>query len=165
MATADDRRAIEYAKCAADAAYACDSYGLIDDSQGHGDGAGTMPFRLWPAQVRVMWALQVQRLVLILKARQLGISWICCWYALWLCFWQPGKVVLLFSKGQNEANELIRRITALYQRLPDWMRDAGPQLIKDNTEELGWDNGSMIRSLPASPGAGRSFTASLVILD
>lgn len=124
-----------------------------------------MPFHLWPAQVRVMWALMTTRLVIILKARQLGISWINCWYALWLCFFQSGKVVLCFSKGQSEANELLRRIKALYERLPDWLRAAGPALIKANTEELVWDNGSMVRSLPASPGAGRSFTASLVILD
>lgn len=124
-----------------------------------------MPFHLWPAQVRVMWALMATRLVIILKARQLGISWICCWYALWLCLFQPGKVVLCFSKGQSEANELLRRIKDLYDRLPDWMRQAGPVLIKDNTEELVWANGSRVRSLPASQGAGRSHTASLVILD
>jgi hypothetical protein len=124
-----------------------------------------MPFHLWPAQVRVMWALMTTRLVIILKARQLGISWICCWYALWLCFFQPGKVVLCFSKGQAEANELLRRIKDLHDRLPDWMRQAGPVLIKDNTEELVWANGSRVRSLPASQGAGRGHTASLVILD
>lgn len=112
-----------------------------------------------------MWALMTTRLVVILKARQLGISWICCWYALWLCFFQPGKVVLCFSKGQSEANELLRRIKDLYDRLPDWMRQAGPALIKGNTEELVWANGSRVRSLPASQGAGRGHTASLVILD
>jgi len=124
-----------------------------------------MPFALWPAQVRVLWALMTTRLVIILKARQLGISWLCCWYALWLCVFQPGKTVLLFSKGQDEANELLRRVKVLYERLPDWMRSALPALVKANTEELAWANGSRIRSLPASSSAGRSFTASLVILD
>lgn len=158
-------RAVAWAKCAADAAYACHHYGVIDDAQGHGAGGGVMPFHLWPAQAGVMWALMTRRLIIILKARQLGISWICCWYALWLCLWQDGKVVLLFSKGQAEANELLRRIKDLYDRLPDWMRAAGPALAKDNTEELVWANGSRVRSLPASQGAGRGHTASLVILD
>lgn len=124
-----------------------------------------MPFRLWPAQVQVLWALMTTRLVIILKARQLGMSWLCCWYALWLCVFQPGKTVLLFSKGQDEANELLRRVKVLSERLPDWMRQALPPLTKANTEELAWANGSRIRSLPASSSAGRSFTASLVILD
>ena len=124
-----------------------------------------MPFALWPAQVRVLWALMTTRLVIILKARQLGISWLCCWYALWLCVYQPGKTVLLFSKGQDEANELLRRVKVLYERLPEWMRQALRALRKSNTEELAWANGSRIRSLPASSSAGRSFTASLVVLD
>lgn len=124
-----------------------------------------MPFRLWPAQVALLWALASTRLILILKARQLGISWICCWYALWLCLFHPGKVVLLFSRGQDEANEMLRRVRVLYERLPAWLRTAGPALIKLNTEEMAWANESRIQSLPASPGSGRSFTASLAIMD
>ncbi len=159
------RQAVEYAKCAADCAYFCHTYNIIDDAQGAGDGSGEMPFHLWPAQVRVLWIFLKHRLVLILKARQLGISWLCCSYALWLCLFQPGKVVLCFSKGQDEADELIRRIKTLYERLPDWLRDALPPLKKNNTRFLVWANGSRVRSLPATKGAGRSFTASLVILD
>lgn len=124
-----------------------------------------MRFRLWPAQVALLWTLLTNRLVLILKARQLGISWICCWYALWLCLFHPGKVVLLFSRGQDEANEMLRRVRVLYERLPEWMRQAGPALLKQNTEEMAWANESRIQSLPASPGSGRSFTASLAIMD
>jgi hypothetical protein len=124
-----------------------------------------MPFKLWPCQVPLLWALMTERLIVILKARQLGISWICCWYALWLCLFQPGKLVLLFSKGQAEANELLRRILALYDRLPEWLRDAAPPLIKRNTTEAAWANDSRILSLPASQHAGSSYTASLVILD
>lgn len=166
MAETAERRAIEYAKCSADAAYFIDGYGIIDDAQGHGDGGGVMPFKLWPSQISVMWALMIARLVLILKARQLGISWLCCGYALWFCLFQAGKMVLLFSKGQDEANELLRRVKVLYERLPDWLRDAAPALAKPaNTQEMVWSHGSRIRSLPASPGAGRSFTASLVVLD
>jgi hypothetical protein len=166
MAQADDRQAIEYAKCSADAAYFIDGFGVIDDAQGHGDGGGTMPFALWPSQIGVMWSLMTERLVLILKARQLGISWLCCGYALWFCLFQAGKTVLLFSKGQDEANELLRRVKVLYERLPAWLRSAAPQLARPaNTQEMVWTHGSRIRSLPASPGAGRSFTASLVVMD
>lgn len=138
---------------------------MIDDAQGHGEGDGTMPFKLWPAQIGVMWQLMVERLIIILKARQLGISWICCAYALWLCLFQAGKFVLIFSKGQNEANEMLSRIRKLYERLPDWLKAAAPQLIKSNTTELEWSNGSRIESLPATKSAGRSLTATLVILD
>lgn len=165
MAEETSRRAVEFAKCAADVAYFTNTYLVIDDAQGHGDGGGTMPFTLWPAQVGVLWKFMQHRRVLILKARQLGISWLCCAYALWHCLFSPGKVVMLFSKGKSEANELLRRIRVLYERLPDWMLEALPTLEISNTTELGWSNGSRVKSNPATQSAGRSFTASLVILD
>lgn len=136
---------------------------MIDHPQG--DGLAVIPFTLWPRQVWLIWRLMVERLVIILKARQLGISWLVCAYVLWLCFFQDGKVALLFSKGQLEANELARRISALYHRLPAWLRATGPALVKDNTGELIWSNGSRVQSLPATQNAGRTFTASLVVLD
>lgn len=138
---------------------------MIDDAQGAGDGGGTMPFHLWPAQTQVLWSFLCERLVLILKARQLGISWLCCGYALWLCLFQPGKVVLCFSKGQGDANELLRRVKVLYERLPAWIRDACPNVTTDNSTRLGFDNESRVESHPATQGAGRGLTASLVILD
>src|SRR5690349_24033190 len=130
MARSDESVAVEFAKCSADVAYFTHTYGRIDDAQGSGDGI--LPFHLWPAQVEVLWSLMTEQLTVILKARQLGISWLCCSYALWLCLFSPGKVVLLFSKGQDEANEMLRRIRVLYERLPDWLRDA-TALTKDNT--------------------------------
>jgi hypothetical protein len=159
------RRSLEYGKCAVDAAYFADVYGVIDDIQDHGDGGGTMPFRLWRPQYGVMKTLMTERRILILKARQLGISWLCCAYALWLCLFHDGKVVLLFSQGELEASELLRRIKALYDRLPDWLRDVCPSPFRDNATEMEWANGSRVLSLPATQKAGRSLTASLAILD
>lgn len=137
-------------------------YVIIDDA--HGDG-GTMPFDLWPAQEELLRDMVNERLMLILKARQLGISWISCAYALWLCLYHPGRVVLAFSKGQDEANELTRRVTVMYERLPESVRAGLPSVTKANTEEIAWSNGSRFKSMPATPGAGRTWTASLAIMD
>lgn len=106
-----------------------------------------------------------ERQILILKARQLGISWLLCAYALWLCLFHPGRMVLLFSRGQLEADELLRRVKVLYQRLPDWLRTSAARVTVENASEIAWDNGSRVQSLPATENAGRSFTASLVIMD
>jgi hypothetical protein len=113
----------------------------------------------------LLWRLMTERQILILKARQLGISWLLCAYALWLCLFSPGRLVLLFSRGQMEADELLRRIKALHARLPDWMRATLPSVTTDNTSEMAWTNGSRCQSLPATENAGRSFTASLVVMD
>lgn len=136
---------------------------MIDEPQGV--DVATIPFRLWPDQLRLMWALLGRHLVIILKARQLGISWLVCAYGLWICLTQPGRLVLLFSRGQLEADELARRIGIMYQRLPEWLKSVLPGLVTDNKSELAWSNGSRVQSLPATENAGRSFTASLVICD
>lgn len=152
----------EWDKCGIDAAYFTDEYVQIDEPQG-GD-LTVVPFKLWPAQAESLGRLVAERLLIILKARQLGITWLCCAYALWLCMFKRGQVVLLFSKGALEAYELARRIRVMYLRLPLWMRHRNP-LVKDNFSEMAWANGSRIQSLAATRTAGRSFTASLVLMD
>lgn len=124
-----------------------------------------MPFDLWPAQAELLEDIQSERLLLILKARQLGMSWLVLAFALWLCLHHSGRLVLVFSIGQAEANEMLRRVHAMYWRLSDVLRAALPGIVKDNTEEMAWDNGSRILSLPARKTAGSGYTASMVILD
>jgi hypothetical protein len=165
---ATPRATLEFAKCAVECAYFIDNYLIIDDTQGtspDGGGTGVIAFKLWPAQLGVVWTLMQERQVIILKARQLGISWICCAYALWHCLFQPHKLALLYSQGQDEANELLRRVKSLYDRLPGWLREVCPKPVQENTTLIEWSNGSRIKSLPATQKAGRSLTASLVVLD
>jgi hypothetical protein len=120
---------------------------------------------LWAAQLQLTYTLQTRRQVLILKARQLGISWLVCGYALWTCLFSPGRNILLFSRKLLEANDLVTRIGNMFARLPEWMREALPVLVVNNLHELRWANGSQIRSLAATEDAGRSFTASILVLD
>lgn len=122
-----------------------------------------VPFRLWEAQRTVLTTMQQERLAVFLKARQLGISWLVCGFALWLCTSFAGQPVLVYSQGQLEANELIRRISFLYDQ--HQYRNQLPDLVRDNTGLLEWGNGSRVLSLAATRKAGRSFTAALAILD
>jgi len=148
------------------AGFICDLV-IIDDAQPGADALdlATMPFLLWPAQRELLGSVVSERLLLILKARQLGISWLLLAYALHLCLFRVGRLALTFSIGQAEANEMLRRVHVMYWRLPEEVRKNLPQPIKDNTEEIAWDNGSRILSLPARKTAGSGYTASLVILD
>jgi hypothetical protein len=126
---------------------------VIDDAQDQAGEAGTMPFHLWEAQLELLGAIETEPRLLILKARQLGITWLVCAYALWLCLHRPQRLVLTFSIGQNEANEMMRRIHAMYWRLTSEMRASLPAVEKDNTEEMVWANGSRIESLPSRKSA------------
>lgn len=107
--------------------------------------------------------MERDRLIVFLKARQLGISWLVCGFALWLATQHAGQPILAYSQGQLEANELIRRTSFLYEQHA--LRDELPALIRDNTGLLEWSNGSRMLSLAATRKAGRSFTGALVILD
>lgn len=121
------------------------------------------PFVFWPEQVRVATALFTHTLIVILKARQLGITWVLCAYALMLMLTKRDQTVLVFSQGQLEANNIIERIRFLYDNHTD--RARFPAITEDNKSTLSFSNGSSVKSLPATKKAGRSFTASLVILD
>lgn len=155
------RRTIPPPPCAA----FIDTHVQIDNAQPGADEQTVLPFHLWPAQIALLADILAERLLLILKARQLGISWLVLAYALWLCLYHPGRLVLVFSIGQDEANEMLRRVNAMYWRLSEALRGTLPALVKENTEEMAWANGSRILSLPARKSAGSGYTASLIILD
>lgn len=131
----------------------------IEEPQG--DAVSIIPFHLWPAQRSALDTIQREPQVIILKARQLGISWLCIAYALWLCLFHANKLVMVFSKDQDSANEMIRRAKGIYNRLAR----KPVALTVDNVTTLGWLNGSRIKSFAATEDAGSSYTASLTIID
>ena len=63
----------EYARCAADPFYYVERYVHIECPE-----AQTLlqPFRLWPAQRPALEAMATRRRVMVLKARQLGMTWL-----------------------------------------------------------------------------------------
>ena len=136
------------------------------------DQTALAPFRLWeppvhaptgtPSQRALLTLMESERLLVFLKARQLGLTWLVCGYAAHACVTTPGYPVLALSRGQLEANELIRRMALLYHQHSD---KTLPKLVTDNTGDLAWGNGSRVISLAATKDAGRSFTAALAILD
>ena len=126
-----------------------------------GDDESIIPLHLWPAQARLLGDLQQNKQVIILKARQLGITWLVLAHALHLCLFHPNKTVIIISKDLGSANESIRRVRGMFTRLED-----KPQMMTvDNTSEIGWGNDSRIKAFASSSDAGSSFTGSLLILD
>ncbi len=131
----------------------------IEEPQG--DSVSIIPFRLWPKQLEALSVITAKSQVIILKARQLGISWLVIAYAVWLCIYHPNKLVMVFSKDQDSANEMIRRAKGIFQRL----KHQPAELSIDNVTTIGWSNGSRIKSFAATEDAGSSYTASLTIID
>lgn len=124
---------------------------------------GDKPFTLWDYQQDLLNTMHTQRRVIVLKARQLGVSWLLAAYALWTAAYKRGSVVLMLSKRQDEASALLDRCWYIYQRLPPWLQ---PGLLRHNQTELSFDAcGSKILALPATEDAGRGEAATLVLVD
>ncbi len=126
--------------------------------------AGTpdwVAFRLWQAQVEALEMMHMETRLVILKARQLGLSWLSLGYALWRLTFHAPSTVLLFSLRETESSELLERLKGMYRRLPPWLQ--ARYLIKDSRTHLELSTGS--RALAFSTRSGRSYSGSLAIVD
>lgn len=124
--------------------------------------AGPQPFKPWVWQTALLLLWMLERLVVTLKARQLGVSWLAAIFALWTAMFRPGQSVLLLSRNQADADKLLDKVAFVFERLPDWLKPEAIVLERSIRFPV---LGSEIESMPASKGVGRSRTASLVILD
>ena len=155
-----------------DAEYFIENYVYIEDRDSE---QLAVPFHLWEGQKHTLKEIIAERLNIILKARQLGLTWLVLAYAVWCMLFHPGYMVVALSRGEDEAKELARRIGFICKHLPTWMirhkRDKvdGVPYYDDTTSVITiyHPNGepSIFKSFTAAPDSGRSFTANLVILD
>jgi hypothetical protein len=146
-------------RCRADFCYFCDNYCQLLASKESGQW---VPFRLWPAQRELAQAARQQRRLVLLKARQLGWTWWWAAYALWRMLFWPAQAVLIFSKRDNEAIEILgHRMRGIYERLPAWMQDG--RFVQDGAHAWQLANGSRALAFPTT--GGRSYTGTLVIVD
>ena len=150
----------EIIRSAASPVYAIHNYWRIQQ-----EGQGNMiPLHLWPDQVEVLRGLHKNRLVVLLKARQLGMTTIVIQgYAVWLAMFRPGSTILLFSKTQKEARDLIKRIRRTILSLPPWLQPSA--ITVDSAEELALSNGSRFLAFASRGSQGDSYSASLCVVD
>lgn len=135
-----------------------------------------VPFDLWPAQRELLGSIHSNRLNIILKARQLGVTWLTLAYASWCLLCNAGWLIIALSRTEDEAKELVRRLTVILSHMPALLREDCKENeqwrgIKYKSTTLSIDvifpDGriSTFKAFPSSSGAGRSFTANVLILD
>lgn len=156
----DEERASELGRCINNPIYFIDNYCRIYDSV----EKYWIPFRLWDAQKRVLESVHLNQLTVILKARQLGISWLALGYALWQMMFSPIAAVAVFSRRETDAAYLLgpERMRGMYAALPLWMR-TGHQPTTDSVLEWVMGNGSSARAF--STNAGDGYVSTLAIVD
>lgn len=152
--------------------YFVERYGHIEDREAP---EIKVPFTLWEEQKQTLLDFQNKKWTIVLKARQLGISWLVLHYAVHklLCF--CGRSVIGLSKSETEAKELIRRTVFILTNMR--------ALIRDKMDRTGWDGAwfesnalsvtihfpgrsdSVFQCFASGENAARSFTADLIIFD
>lgn len=118
-------------------------------------------FTLWPAQEETLTRLETETQLIILKARQLGLSWLTLCYILHRMIFHPAATALVFSKRDEEAIELLKRLKGIYSRLPSWMQ--ARRVDQDSDHDWALSNGSSAKAFPAT--GGRSYTGSIALID
>ena len=165
-------RQAELDYCAGNIVYFVTTYGHIEDR----DSAEIIQrFNLWDEQKKALEDMLSHKWTIILKARQLGISWLVLHYATWLMLCHSGKSVIGLSRTEDEAKELVRRMCVI-------LRNARA-LIREKGDLKGWDGAwfefsslivrvhfpgkadSVFQCFASSENAARSFTADLLIFD
>lgn len=150
----------ELLRCMANNAYFIEQYGSIEPPIGFPE-----PFYLWDAQLEALRVIEAYNRVVVLKARRLGLSWLVLHRALWIAGFNPSTQharILVLSKNLEDAGKLLDRVKRINDRLPPHLhrKPAG----EDSKRTLAIRDAE-ITVLPATEGAARQETATLVVLD
>jgi len=147
----------QYIECAQDPAYFMKKYCMIQHPI-----QGKIPFDLYDFQEKTVKEFQNERMNVILKARQLGISTLTAGYALWMMTFHKDKNILVIATKQDVAKNLVTKVRVMHANLPSWLKQP---CVEDNKLNLRYINGSQIKAVSSGPEAARSEALSLLILD
>lgn len=127
---------------------------------------GLRPFKdtIWPFQRGLAEEFQTNPRIVILKARQLGISTIAMHFAYWLCrFGEPNSQhVLILSKSKEDAAYLLEKVPVINDAQPEGLC---MDTLINRTFMYQLSNGNTIECLASTESGGRSRAATAVILD
>lgn len=158
------RQEIEWRKILNDFGYFVDTYCQMWEKQG-GD---PIPFRLWEFQWDVASKMQKEKKLIVLKARQMGLSWLASAYTLWKVLTIKNFHVYYTSIGLREVQEQMERVRFIFLGLPFWVQDRvflGGKNCKDNDSIIEFTNKSAIHATASSKSAGHGAAPGLIIGD
>jgi hypothetical protein len=147
----------ELAKCKRDPVHFIKNYIYLQHPT-----QGRMLFNLYDFQEELVRHLQAERWVIGLLARQMGKTQTISMYLLWFGMFHRDQTILIASKNNGHAMEIMDRIRFAYEELPDWLK-AGCKYY--NKHNIVFDNGSKIKSEATTEKTGRGLSISKLYLD
>lgn len=135
------------------------SYVTILTDDPHNPGA--IPFVPYSYQVERAEAWEAHESEVILKARQLGFSWLVAAYMYWRAAYH-GWAVGYYSRAEDEAkHQLEQRVLFIHQKLAAHLSVA----YRKVDTLVQFDSGGSIRVFPSTESAGIGYTFQLIVAD
>lgn len=150
----------EWRKCKKNETYFLENYWHIAHP-----AHGRILFDLRSAQATALKHWEDHRYSLTLKARQIGWSTLVAAHQFWLAFFHADQNIIDLSRTEREAVLLLRKTKYGFKHLPDWMLERGPKSLMEHQQRMGFDNGSLITSMPSASDPARGESASLIVVD
>jgi len=104
--------------------------------------------------------LELERIVWIVKSRDMMISWACIAYLTWKAMTVPLCGSVVQTQKEKKAIQLVEYAKCLYRQQPAWLRNAIPLAKPLNQQaelELRFANGSYLVGIPGGADQIRSY--------
>ncbi len=142
--------------------YFLNKYVYIEDKE----KKTAIKLNLWPEQAKIIPTIIESLLLIILKARQLGLTWLVAAYVLWQIMRNQLYLAIVISVTEDLSIEFLERVYFIMDRLPVWLKPP----VKSKTKqvfEFQHTNGlvSTIKSLPTTEMGAQSKTPNLLVMD
>jgi len=134
----------EYLKCKASFDYFCPNYISIEIP------GGDILLKPYKRQSELVDTLLLEKYVLVLKSRQIGISTIIQAFCAWLVTFFDNCTVGIISKDAKEATDFARAIRGMVEKLPNWMT---PGFDKYTEQSFILKNGAKVFAATVNPVA------------
>jgi hypothetical protein len=147
----------ELIKCKDDPVYFIKNYVWLQHAT-----KGKILFKLYDYQEELVRACEENDRVIALISRQMGKTQTISMYLLWFAMFNRDKTIVIASKNNAHAMEIMDRIRFAYEELPHWLKAGCKYYNKHNIE---FDNGSRIKSEATTEKTGRGLAISKLYLD
>ena len=126
-----------------------------------------IPFRLWPAQVELIRDVFAHGRVCVLKARQIGYTWVGLAIALWMVVFQPGCHIGLWSYTIEESRALMQKLKDMFAQLPAWMKQHLEEDVRTQAraQMSFWSFANATRVRAMSPARADSYQFTFCLVD
>ena len=172
----------ERRRASLDVHYFTQAYGHVRaPAEDDESGGPPVPFVFWArqpeavrtavgaaAQADVLDVFLAELRIVLLKARQLGMTWLALHYGYHLQALDPdtaNAVVLCLSQDGGYASNLLRRVREINDLMPPFLRGVEDRETSGSKTEFKIAGRGKVISLPGTPAAPRSHQADLAICD